>query len=57
MRQKMVSTKLKNIDIYAYEPDFEINAQGIDIADAIEMARDAWRMMEKLYQSQQQFQK
>lgn len=27
--------------IVAYVPDFEINTQGTDIADAIEMARDA----------------
>ena len=27
--------------IVAYVPDFEINTQGADIADAIEMARDA----------------
>ncbi len=27
--------------IVAYVPDFEINTQGVDIADAIEMARDA----------------
>ena len=27
--------------ILAYAPDFEINTQGTDIADAIEMARDA----------------
>ncbi len=27
--------------IVAYVPDFEINTQGVDIANAIEMARDA----------------
>lgn len=27
--------------IVAYVPDFEINTQGTDAADAIEMARDA----------------
>ena len=27
--------------IVAYVPDFEINTQGTDVADAIEMARDA----------------
>lgn len=27
--------------IVVYVPDFEINTQGVDIADAIEMARDA----------------
>ena len=47
--------------IVVYIPDFEINTQGENIAEAIEMARDAIgvvgieKMMGNLYQSQLSF--
>ena len=39
--------------IVVFVPDFNINTQGKDVPDAIEMARDAigWRMMARLYRN------